>query len=146
MQHLIRRSGMALGVSALLIGVGATPALAHECFVANRSTQGDLKAGTNSQAWETVSLKTVVSVFLGQTAEVAQCVDGEADSLGIPHSFVFGIKQAAGQDGVIAEKNPNMQAKGLAGDGKGIDHAEAVYGDTVVTAIFQCGGGFDEPV
>lgn len=142
MQHLIRRSGMALGVSALLIGVGATPALAHECFVANRSAQGDLKAGTNSQAWETVSLETVVSVFLGQTAEVAQCVDGEADNLGIPHSFVFGTKQAAGQDGVIAAKNPNMQAKGLAGDGKGIDHAEAVYGDAVVTAIFQCGGGF----
>ena len=78
----------------------------------------------------------------GQAPEVGQCVDGKADSLGIPHSFVFGVKQAGGQGGVIAEKNFNMQAKGLAGDGKGIDHAEAVYGDAVVTAIFQCGGVF----
>jgi hypothetical protein len=97
-------------------------------------------AGTRSQAWQTFTLEQVVTLFLGQTTQVAECVVAAAPDAGVPTSFVFGAKQAQGQGGVIAENNPNMTAKGLASDGTGIDHAEDAYGEAVVGLILQCGG------
>ncbi len=95
---------------------------AHECFVANRSAQGNAAVAAHSAAWEEVSLDTVLTVFIGVPQGVADCVVANADTYGLPTSFVFGGKQAVGQGGVIAENNPNFTAKGLASDGQGIDH------------------------
>ena len=53
-------------------------------------------------------------------------------------SFVFGVKQAVGQGGVIAENNPNFAAKGLGSNGQGIDHGEDAYGPSVGAAIGFC--------
>lgn len=95
-------------------------------------------AGTNSAAWETVSLDTILTQFIGLPQPLADCVEAAAPGAGIPSSFVFGSKQAVGQEGVIAESNPNMDAKGLASNGQGIDHAEDVYGDAIGALIGQC--------
>lgn len=57
---------------------------------------------------------------------------------GFPLVFTVGGKQAVGQDGVIAENNPNMGAK-LGGNGKGIDHLE-VSGDAIFAAF---GAGYN---
>lgn len=46
-----RRLALAAGATAGLLALGVSPALAHECYVANRSTQGSLSAGTHSQIW-----------------------------------------------------------------------------------------------
>jgi hypothetical protein len=97
-------------------------------------------AGTRSAAWETYTIQQVVTLFLGQTQAVADCVAAAAPGAGVPTTFVFGAKQAQGQGGVIAERNPNMDAKGLSSDGKGIDHAENAYGDAIVGLIYGCGG------
>jgi len=141
MRHALRKSAVALGMSAVTIGATAGPAFAHECFVANRSAQGNAAVGAHSNAWEQVSLDTVLTAFIGLPQPVADCVEANAGQFGIPSSFVFGDKQAAGQDNVIASNNPNMTAGNLSDNGKGIDHAEDVYGASIGAAIGFCTGG-----
>jgi hypothetical protein len=136
--RLIRKLPVAVAGGAAVVALLAGPAAAHECFVANRSAQGDAAVGAHSAAWEEVSLDTVLTVFIGLPQPVADCVEANADAYGIPSSFVFGNKQAVGQGNVIAERNPNFAAKGLGADGQGIDHGEDVYGDAIGAAIGAC--------
>jgi hypothetical protein len=128
---------VAAGGLAVVVAL-AGPAAAHECYVANRSAQGDAAVAAHSAAWSEVSLDTILTVFIGVPSSVAACVEANAATFGIPTSFVFGDKQAVGQENVIAENNPNFAAKGLASDGKGIDHAEDVYGEAIGAAIGLC--------
>jgi hypothetical protein len=137
MNHFARASA-ATAVAGVIVVLGSGTAWAHECFVANRSAQGNTAVGTHSAAWNAVSLDTILTVFIGVPAEVAACVEALAPAAGVPSSFVFGGKQAQGQGGVIAENNPNFAAKGLGSDGKGIDHAEDAYGPAIGALIGQC--------
>jgi len=125
-------------IVAGVVMLAAGPAGAHECFVANRSATGNAAVAAHSAAWEGVSLNTILTVFIGVPQPVADCVIANAATYGLPTSFVFGAKQAVGQGGVIAEKNPNFAAKGLGSDGKGIDHAEDVYLPAIQAAIGAC--------
>ncbi|HEX6515723.1 MAG TPA: hypothetical protein VF049_09110 [Nocardioidaceae bacterium] len=143
-RSILRTAGVAGAAAVMLVG-GTGAAFAHECYVASRSDQGDAMAGTRSAAWETVTIEQIVTQFLGQTAEVAECVAESAPDAGVPTSFVFGAKQAQGQGGVIAENNPVLDTKGLSSDGTGIDHAEVAYGDVIVGLILQCGGTLPPP-
>jgi len=128
-----------VGAGALAAVVAlAGPAAAHECYVANRSAQGDAAVAAHSAAWDEVSLDTILTVFIGVDQSTAACVEANAATFGIPTSFVFGGKQAVGQEGVIAENNPNFTAKGLSSNGKGIDHAQDVYGEAIGAAIGFC--------
>jgi len=127
----------ALAATLALLIATAGAASAHECFVANRSDQGNTAVGAHSAAWQEVSLEFIVTAFLGQTQEVADCVVAAAPDAGVPTTFLFGGKQARGSEGVIMENNP---VDGLTSDGRGIDHAEDVYGEAVVGLIFACGG------
>jgi len=138
------RMGLSRRISFVAMGAGvivaltAGPAAAHECFVASRSAQGNAAVAAHSHAWLGVSLDRVLTEFIGVPQDVADCVITNASTYGIPASFVLGGKQAVGQDGVIAGHNPNMEAKGLATDGKGIDHAEDLYGPALFAAIQSC--------
>ena len=132
-----RRLAGSLVVTTALLIASAGAASAHECYVANRSESGNAAVGAHSAAWQEVSLEFIVTVFLGQTQEVADCVVAAAPDAGIPTTFVFGGRQAVGTEGVIMESNP---VDGLTSDGRGIDHAEDVYGEAVVGLIFACGG------
>ena len=129
-------SGMSVAVGFTLVAAGG--AWAHECFNASRSDQGNASVAAHSAAWDGVSLDTVLTEFIGVSPEVAACVEAAAPAAGIPSSFVFGDKQAQGQGGVIAENNPNMSAKGLSSNGKGIDHAEDAYGGAIFGLIGEC--------
>lgn len=133
-----RRVCVVAAGSAFALAAMAGPAAAHECFNASRSAQGDASAGAHSAAWDEVSLDTVLTEFIGLPQPLADCVEAHAADFGLPQSFVFGGKQAVGQDGVIAEHNPNLTTKGLASNGKGIDHGEDVYGDAIGAAIGAC--------
>jgi hypothetical protein len=135
---ILRRVPGAVVAGAVAVLLVAGPAAAHECFVANRSAQGNASVGAHSAAWAQVSLDTVLTQFIGVPQSVANCVEANAAQYGIPSSFVFGDKQAVGQDGVIAERNPNMTAKGLSSNGQGIDHAEDAYGPSIGAAIGAC--------
>lgn len=140
-RRTLGRTVAVLGATTAMMIGGSAGAFAHECYVASRSAQGDAMAGSHSQAWETYSLEFIVTNFLGQSdPNVVACVLDEAAAAGVPSTFTFGGKQAQGQEGVIAENNPNMTASGLAADGHGIDHAEDAYGGELVGMILDCGG------
>jgi hypothetical protein len=130
--------GFVAAGSVAAVALAAGPAFAHECFVANRSEQGNASVAANSNAWLQVSLEDILTGEIGVPQSVADCVVAKAPSLGIPTSFVLGGKQAVGQDGVIAGNNPNMDAKGLGTNGKGIDHAEDLYGPAIGAAVASC--------
>jgi hypothetical protein len=134
----IGRLAMATASAGVILVAGSGSAWAHECYVANRSTQGNAAVGAHSAAWDLVSLHTILTEFIGLPDGLAACVEEKAPAAGLPSSFVFGGKQAQGQGGVIAENNPNFAAKGLASDGKGIDHAEDAIGPIIGELIGEC--------
>jgi hypothetical protein len=137
MNRVVRLMLATVSAGAMLVA-GAGSALAHECFVANRSAQGDAAVAAHSAAWQEVSLHTILVEFIGLPEGLAACVEAKAPAAGVPSTFVFGGKQARGQDGVIAENNPNFATKGLGSDGRGIDHAEDVYGAVIGELIGSC--------
>jgi hypothetical protein len=139
---MIRRTLSVAGLAGAIVAAGpAGAALAHECFVANRSAQGDAAVSEHSAAWVTITPEVLFTEIIPLPAPVAACAIAawKADAA-LPDYIVVGGKQAVGQDGVIAENNPNFTAKGLASDGRGIDHAEDVYGAAVEAIIAGCTG------
>ena len=135
-RHVARVGGVTAAVAALFVS-SAGSALAHECFVANRSAQGNASVAAHSTAWTSFTLDDVLRVFVGLTDEdLIACVKAAAPAAGVPDLFVVGGKQAVGTDGVIMEKNPNLESK--AADGKGIDHAEETFGPLIGALIGQC--------
>lgn len=135
MRHLVRAGGTVAATLAI-ITFGAGAASAHECFNASRSAQGNASVAAHSAAWQEVSLDTVLTQFIGLPQGLADCVEANADSFGIPSSFVFGDKQSH-NIGVIAENNPNTA---LFANGKGIDHGEDAFGPAIGAAIGFCSG------
>lgn len=135
-RHTARAAGVTLGAAAL-VASSAGAALAHECFVANRSDQGNASVAAHSSAWISFTLDDVLRQFIGLTDEdVIACVEAAAPAAGLPDLFVVGGKQAQGTDGVIMENNPNLDAK--AADGKGIDHAEEAFDPIIGGLIGAC--------
>jgi hypothetical protein len=133
-------AGVALA-AALALGTGAA-AYAHECYNANRSEQGNAKAGANSEAWFTLVVNDLIqgdanSGFI--TQEQADCIKAEYATTGAPSSFTLMVKGAVGQDGLLAGHNPNAEK---ASDGKGIDHVLAAHGDAIFGSYGICGVEF----
>jgi hypothetical protein len=136
---MIRRTLSVAGIAGAIVVAGpAGAALAHECFVPNRSAQGNAAVSENSAAWFTITPEILFTEIIPLPAPVAACAIAawKADA-SLPDYIVVGGKQAVGQGGVIAENNPNFST-GLASDGKGIDHAEDVYGPAVEAIIAGC--------
>jgi hypothetical protein len=132
-------AGVALA-AALALGTGAA-AYAHECYNANRSEQGNASAGANSKAWFTLVVADAIqgdadSGFI--TQEQADCITTAYSASGAPASFTVAVKGAVGQGGVIASNNPNASH---AGDGRGIDHIFAAYGEQIGGIYAGCGVG-----
>ena len=135
----LRKSLVGLGLAGA-IAVSATPALAHECFIANRSAQGNAAVSANSQAWFTITPEILFGEFIGLTGDTLTCaVDAWKADPSLPPYIVVGGKQAQGSDGVIMGKNPNLATK--AADGKGVDHAAEVYDPTIGAIIGACTAG-----
>lgn len=133
-------AGAALAGS-LVIGSGAG-AWAHECYNASRSDRGNAMAGSHSQAWFTLVVNDAIQGDADQgriTQAQADCIKAAYAEAGGPASFTLMVKGAVGQDGVIAEHNPN---KGLMTDGKGIDHAFDAYGEAIFGSYAACGVAF----
>jgi len=105
----------------------ASPALAHECFIANRSAQGNAGAA-KSQVWETVTIETIVNDFLGLPGPLGTCVLEKWHADGLPAEFTFRSDKTIGED----SNNPNLA------NGKGLEHAADVYGPTITRYIGEC--------
>ena len=128
----VRRT-IAAGVLAMtVLGGTATVALGHECFIANRSVQGDAGA-TNSKVWQRITLADIFGFINGivggpalSPAQVDWAVT-EAVSEGLPAVgwVVSGLKTIG-----EGSSNPNLA------DGKGLDHLADAYGNQIVGIYF----------
>jgi hypothetical protein len=140
MRLLFTRTGAVAAVTAGLMLVAAGGASAHECFVAKRSAQGNASVSAHSAAWFTITPEILFGEFIGLTGDDLSCaVDAWNANPDLPAYIVVGGKQAVGQGGVIAENNPNMEAKGLGSNGTGIEHAEDVFTPAIGEILASCG-------
>ena len=133
---MFRKTAATLALTVGLVGIGAGAASAHECYVANRSAQGNAGA-SNSANWYTLHLEELFRSgheFLGgpalTDAQVQTALAMAADQ-GVPSSFAlferFTIPRSQGELAEVSSKSS---------DGKGIDHFFAKYGDTIVGVFF----------
>ncbi|HKX66423.1 MAG TPA: hypothetical protein VJN29_04280 [Intrasporangium sp.] len=133
---MFRKTAATLALTVGLVGIGAGAASAHECYVANRSAQGNAGA-SNSANWYTLHLEELFRSgheFLGgpalTDAQVQTALAMAADQ-GVPSSFTlferFTIPRSQGELAEVSSKSS---------DGKGIDHFFAKYGDTIVGVFF----------
>jgi hypothetical protein len=130
----MRTAVFSLALAAFLGLVPLASVAAHECFVVNRSANGDEHA-SGSQVWVTVTLSQIYEEtedFGLPDLSPAQ-VDyaaGLAVSLGVPGSMTVRL------DKTLLEDASGWQKGDHATDGKGIDHFFDVYGERLIGALF----------
>ena len=116
-----------VALAATLVLVMASTAFGHECFIANRSAQGDANA-THSGRWATLVLADFVNSPGFPPGTDPDCFLDYWSSNGGPDSFTVRIDKTIGE----GSKNPNL------GNGSGLDHIEAAYGPLVGAAFAAC--------
>lgn len=144
MNRIVRRIAVT-GLAASALALSAAPAFAHECYNANRSTQGAVSAGTHSKIWSDDMLSDAdLFGFMGLqfSAEQLAQIDAVLAAEHVASTIVIGggspfeitcdedyictsvnpgghdTEQAGGQGGDIADSMPDKNKA----DGKGIDH------------------------
>jgi hypothetical protein len=128
----MRRILVSLVLASSLAAAGAPAALGHECYIANRSTQGDAGA-LNSSSWARITLADIfgfINVFVGGPAltpgQISWAVD-TAVAQGLPaDGWVVRADKVIGE----GSSNPNLT------DGKGLDHLADAYGPQLVAIYF----------
>lgn len=115
---------------ALLVVAGGGSALAHECFNASRSENGNANA-THSSKWFTLSLEMLAADVGLDEAQTEQFVEA-AIAEGIPESFTIFVGNHT-----IGEGTPAFTTLGHQSDDKGIDHFFTTYGDQLIGIL--CG-------
>lgn len=130
--HIARTLGRASILSGVLALTLATSAFAHDCYNASVSAQGALSKAEHSQTWVlAVDVRELIATggsgfFPAGSFPVLDACQQQAflaswATTGMPLVFTTANGQAVGQEGVIAENNPNMSGS-LGGNGQGIDH------------------------
>lgn len=135
------RVGAVVAGTAAFVMAGAGSAWAHDCFNASRSDTGNAAAGSHSQAWFTLVITDAIAddVANGLYSQAqGECIYAAWRAGGGPVSITFHVKGANGQDGVLAEHNPN---DGLMTNGRGVDHFEEAYGGLIASSFAACGVG-----
>lgn len=129
----MRRAVIGLLLSGSVLFATTPVALGHECYIANRSAQGDAGA-LHSGRWTALSLQSLfgfINWFVGGPAlnsgQVAWAVN-EAIAEGIPaEGWVVRSDKTIGEDST----NPNLA------NGKGLDHLADTFGPQLVGIYFQ---------
>lgn len=140
MHRFTSRLGATIAMTAAIGLATATTAAAHECYNASRSAQGDLKAGTQSNAWFTLVVADAIAGDVESallTPEQGECVTAAYAATGAPSSFT--IKVIGGKDGLLPGGVTNPE---ILSNGHGIDHAFVAYGDAIFGSYAGCGAGF----
>ena len=128
----MRRMLVGLGLAVSLAGAGAPTVLGHECFIANRSAQGDAGA-LHSGSWVRIALADVfgfINQFVGGPALTSSQITwavNTAVAQGLPaDGWVVRSNKTIGE----GSSNPNLA------NGKGLDHLADVYGPQLVGIYF----------
>jgi hypothetical protein len=132
----MRRLLIALVLAGSMSSVAAPAVLGHECYIANRSAQGDAGA-LHSGSWARLSLSDIFGF-------VNQFVGGPALT---PDQITWAVNTAIAQglpadgwvvrsDKVIGENssNPNLA------NGKGLDHLGDTFGPQLIGIYFAALG------
>ena len=142
------RIGAVVVATAALLVAGSGAALAHECYNASASAQGELAKGTHSAAWfyaTTTDLAYFVSEPAVPTQQQVDCFVAALAEAGVPDAFAIGEK-VAGPNGVIGEGTPSFGSLGHASDGQGIDHFFDAWGEAIMAGAITCGLPVSPPV
>ena len=118
-------ASVALATAAVL--VMASTAFAHDCFIVNRSANGDLNA-THSSRWATESLVGFAHSPGFPPGVDPDCFIAFWSSHGGPSTFTVRTDKVIGE----GSQNPNLA------NGKGLDHIEDAYGPLLGAAIGAC--------
>jgi hypothetical protein len=132
----MRRILSGLVLAGSLSAVAAPAVLAHECYIANRSAQGDAGA-VHSGSWTRLSLGAIfgfVNEFVGgpglTSTQITWAVN-EAVAEGLPaDGWVIRSDKTIGE----GSSNPNLA------DGKGLDHLADTFGNQLVGIYFAALG------
>lgn len=128
----MRRMLVGLLLAASLTAVSAPAVLGHECYIANRSAQGDAGA-LHSSRWASITLADIfgfIHFFVGGPAltpsQISWAVD-TAVAQGLPaDGWVTRADKTIGE----GSSNPNLA------DGMGLDHLADAYGNQLVGIYF----------
>jgi hypothetical protein len=130
---MIRKTVLTAVATVGLLATSVGAASAHECFIANRSAQGNAGA-SHSSNWYTLQMADLFSeahLFFGGeplTAEQLAWALEQTQAQGIPLSVTmferFTIPRSVDELEGLSTKSS---------DGKGVDHFFSTYGD----ALFQ---------
>ena len=121
----LRRVGIVVaGVAAAVLLFGSA-ASAHECFISNRSATGDA-AATHSSRWMILTAADIAGFTPPGTDQA--CFVAYWTSHGGPASLTVRSDKTIGE----GSSNPNLA------NGKGLEHAEDVFGDLFGAALAAC--------
>ncbi|HEX9713239.1 MAG TPA: hypothetical protein VGB52_11920 [Actinomycetota bacterium] len=109
----IKRVTATSTLTGLLVAAPAAAALAHECFIVNRSEAGSVNAG-HAGKWVVIDLEEILVGEFGIDEAGAALIVADAGEAGVPTLFSI----YAGP--TLAGRSSHMNEAG-AGDGKGID-------------------------
>jgi hypothetical protein len=129
----MRRFLVGLVLAGSLLAAAAPAVLGHECFIANRSEQGNTGA-LHSSRWVRLTLPELfgfINQFVGgdplTAGQISWAVD-TAVAQGVPaNGWVIRSDKTIGE----GSKNPNLA------DGKGLDHLADAYGPQLIGIYFQ---------
>jgi hypothetical protein len=122
-----RRFLASVALAAAAVLAMSSTAFAHECFIANRSAQGNANA-THSGRWATLVLADFVNSPGFPPGVDPDCFLAYWSSHGGPDSFTVRIDKTIGE----GSQNPNL------GNGSGLDHIEDAYGALAGAAFGAC--------
>ncbi|SER60832.1 hypothetical protein SAMN05216199_0661 [Pedococcus cremeus] len=130
---MIRKTLLTAATTVGLLATGIGAASAHECYIANRSAQGNAGA-SHSANWYTLQMSDLFAeahLFFGgeplTDAQLAWALE-QTKAQGIPLSVTMFEKFTIPRS---VEKLEGLSTK--SSDGKGVDHFFSRYGD----ALFQ---------
>jgi len=144
---MLKRLGRASVLALALTTMTAGATLAHECYVANRSSKGNVAAGTHSKAWIYVDLAGLAAFLSDPTdpealpplseAQLAYFVE-RAQELGVPSDiglFIGGRPKTGGF--TIAGQAAGFVNNGKGADGSGMEHFFAAHIEDVIAAYLE---------
>jgi hypothetical protein len=137
---VLRKTLATLALTTTLVGTGAGVASAHECFIANRSANGNAGA-SHSANWYTLEMADLFAdahLFLGGeplTADQLQTALELTQEAGIPTSVTMFERFTIPRSSDEVDSLDGLSSK--SSDGKGVDHFFASYGDALFGIFFQ---------
>lgn len=124
----MRKSSLAIAAATAAAVIGAsTPAFAHECYIANRSAQGNAGA-THSTNWETVTVAGFAHSPDFPPGFDPDCFVAYWLGHGGPEGFTVRSDKTIGE----GSSNPNL------GNHSGLDHIEDAWGELLGESLGAC--------